>query len=100
MITYPGHDCRAVRLIRRMIACLGLLALLVSPGLVAASPTAPASRPLTEEELHRLEVAALGPAHAAEHARERRLQGEAAARSTLPVELRSEERRVGKECRL
>ena len=70
-----------------MIAGLGLLALLVSPGLVAASPTAPASRPLTEEELHRLEVAALGPAHAAEHARERRLQGEAAARSTLPVEL-------------
>ena len=67
-----------------MIAGLGLLALLVAPGLASASPTAPASRPLTEEEFHRLEVAALGPAHAAEHARERRLQREAAARSTLP----------------
>ena len=36
---------------------------------------------LTEEQLHRLEVAALGPAHAAGHARERRLQREGAASS-------------------
>lgn len=86
VITYPGHDCRAARLIRRAIAGLGMLALLVAPSLAAASPTAPASRPQTEEELHRLEVAALGPAHAAEHARERRLQREADARSTIPGE--------------
>lgn len=71
-----------------MIAGLGLLASLMAPSLAAAHRAAPAPRAISEEELRRLEVATLGPAHAAEHAKAR-LQREVAATSILPRALSS-----------
>lgn len=83
MIPYAGRDDRAWALIRRTIAALGLVAVLAVPGLASADPAAPLPPQITDEQLSHFEVATLGPAHAAEHARRRQLQREVAGASTV-----------------